>query len=403
MSLSQIILVCNWFLEGELKGKLISFKNNKAALIVSSLILLHFIGLIYTSDFDYAFKDIRIKGPLLILPLILSTSKPLSQKVIDAILKFFVVAIIVGTIVGMLILSGFVHRQVVDIRNVSIFISHIRFALLICVTLFISGYYFYHSTKLTSKLLWIAIALWLITFLVLTESMTGLSAFCFTVFVISIYSIFKSKIKAIKYSGIFLIVLIGIFVFYVSNQLTKATPEAEKIDFSKLEQTTPRGNVYEHNLDNKLTENGHFIRIYVCNKELEESWNKRSEMKYSEKDLKGNDISATLIRFLASKGLRKDADAVNALSSDEIKLVEKGVANVTYQNLSSIDRRLHEIAWELDEYKTTGDPNGHSLTQRFEFWKAAVGIMKENFVFGVGTGDIQKAFELQYDKMNSPL
>ena len=236
MSLSQIILVCNWFLEGGLKNKLISFKNNKAALIVSSLILLHFVGLIYTSDFDYAFKDIRIKGPLLILPLILSTSKPISQKVIDVILQFFVAAIIVGTLVSTLILTGIIHRNIIDVRNVSVFISHIRFALLICVSLFISGYYFYRSSKSISKVVWVAIALWLITFLILTESMTGLVAFSFTVLIISIYSIFKSKNKLLKYSALIPIALVGIFIFYISNQLSKANPPTEKIDFAKLEQ-----------------------------------------------------------------------------------------------------------------------------------------------------------------------
>lgn len=403
MSLSQIILVCNWVFEGGLKNKLISFKNNKAALIVSSLILLHFLGLIYTSDFGYAFKDIRIKGPLLILPLILSTSKPLSEKYIYTILKFFVAAILVGTLISTLILTGVIHRNLVDVRSVSIFISHIRFALLICVTIFISGYFFYYSTKSISKVIWTVIMLWLIIFLVMTESLTGLSAFCFTILVISIYAIFKSKIKLVKYSAFLFIALVGMSIFYVSVQMGKADPVVEKIDFSKLEQTTVHGNPYTHVLDSRLTENGHYIWIYVSEKELEEAWNKRSEIKFSEKDLKGNDIVFTLARFLSSKGLRKDADAVNSLSNEEVKAIERGVVNVTYQNLSSLDRRLHEIAWELDVYKNGGDPNGHSLTQRFEFWKAALGIIKEHLIFGVGTGDIQKAFEQQYDKVNSPL
>ena len=126
MSLSQIILVCNWILEGGLIAKIKSFSKNKAALILSSLLLLHFIGLIYTSDYDYAFHDIRIKGPLLILPLILSTSKPLSKQIVNVILQLFVGSIIVGTCVSVLILTGVIHRQVLDVRTASIFISHIR-------------------------------------------------------------------------------------------------------------------------------------------------------------------------------------------------------------------------------------------------------------------------------------
>lgn len=403
MSLSQIILACNFLLEGNLKNKFFSFFKNKPALIISSLFLLHLLGLIYTTDFEYALKDIRIKMPLFVLPIILSTSKPLSKKAIDAILQFFVAAIILGTIISTLILTGIIHRELVDIRSVSIFISHIRFALLICIALFISGYFFYHSIKPLQKALWVLIGVWLIYFLILTESITGLSAFCFATLVLCIYSIFKSKQKMIRFAGLLLVASIGVFAFYLFNQLNKTNPPTEKIDFSKLETTTSRGNVYQHDLSGQLTENGHYIWIYFCDSELEESWNKRSELKFSEKDLKGNSLNYTLVRFLASKGLRKDADAVESLSNEEVRAVERGVVNVNYQNISSLTRRLHEIAWELEMYKISGDPSGHSLTQRFEFWKTAVAIIKDNVVFGVGAGDIKTAFAEQYDKMNSPL
>ena len=402
MSLSQIILACNWLLEGRLKSKFISFSRNKAALVVSSLLLMHFIGLLYTSDFNYAFKDIRIKAPLLVLPLILSTSIPLSRQIINMLMQLFVAAILAGTVISMLILSGIIHREVIDIRSVSIFISHIRFALLICVAVFISGYFLYKGAAI-KKLVWTGIAVWLVIFLILTESITGLSALCVALLAVMMYSIFSSQKKITRYAGVLIVVLIGGFLIYAYKQITKESVAAEKFDQTKLATVTSRGNIYDHDLNGRLTENGHYIWINVCFKELKESWNKRSAIDYSEKDLKGNNIEFTLIRFLASKGSKKDADAVESLTNEEVKAIERGVVNVNYQDLSSLDGRLHEIGWELDVYKKSGDPNGHSLTQRFEFWKAAVGIIKENLLIGVGTGDIAKAFELQYDKMNSPL
>jgi hypothetical protein len=48
-------------------------------------------------------------------------------------------------------------------------------------------------------------------------------------------------------------------------------------------------------------------------------------------------------------------------------------------------------------YENTGDANGHSITQRFEYWKAAAGIITGHPVLGVGTGDIQQAFDHQYE------
>jgi hypothetical protein len=79
MSLSQIILFCNWLLSGDLKAKFVSFFNNKPALVLCSLLILHLCGLLYTSDFYYALNDIRIKLPLLLLPIVLSTSPPLEN------------------------------------------------------------------------------------------------------------------------------------------------------------------------------------------------------------------------------------------------------------------------------------------------------------------------------------
>ncbi|HEY0030961.1 MAG TPA: O-antigen ligase family protein, partial [Bacteroidia bacterium] len=242
-----------------------------------------------------------------------------------------------------------------------------------------------------------------ISFLVISESMTGLAALSFSALITIGYLIIKSPKKLVKLSGIVIILFIVGFGIYVTRQLMRAGPENEAIDFSALESMSPHGNPYSHDLQSRLTENGHYIWIYVCHKELQESWNRKSSFSYSGKDLKGNNIVYTLVRFLASKGLRKDADGVNSLSNEEVKAIERGVVNANYQDLSSLEGRLHEIKWELDLYQATGDPNGHSITMRFEFWKAALGIVQDNPLIGVGTGDIKQAFEDQYVKMNSPL
>jgi hypothetical protein len=145
------------------------------------------------------------------------------------------------------------------------------------------------------------------------------------------------------------------------------------------------------------------VWINYSPEEMEEAWNKRSKIKYEDKDMKGNAMSATLIRFLASKGLNKDAAAVNSLTAAEVKAIEKGMANVNYMKMSSLPGRIHEIFWEIELYRNTGDANGHSLTQRFEYWKTAYSIIKNNFLIGVGTGDVGKSFIEQYERSHSLL
>lgn len=403
MSLSQIILICNWALEGNLKSKLIAFRNNKTALLLSSVILMHLIGLLYTTDFDYGFKDIRIKAPLLVLPLVISTSKPLSQKLIDTILKLFVVAIVIGTIISMLILTGIIKRPLVDTRSISIFISHIRFSLLICVAICVSGYYIFRQVNIVVRATWIAVSVWLVCFLIIMESLTGLTALFIVGAVLTLYTVLTSSKKLLKYGGIVLLFGTGIYIGFYIHSIASENGNKEVLNYSKLKRFTPLGNEYEHDVRSNLTENGHLIWINFHKKELSEAWAKRSAIGFSDKDLKGNLLEFTLIRFLASKGWDKDAKAVAALTDTEIKAIERGVTNVNYQDVSTLRGRIYETLWELEVYQNTANANGHSLTQRFEYWRTACGIIKSNWLIGVGTGDVPKAFEEQYVKNNSTL
>ncbi|MEZ5147539.1 MAG: O-antigen ligase family protein [Bacteroidales bacterium] len=49
------------------------------------------------------------------------------------------------------------------------------------------------------------------------------------------------------------------------------------------------------------------------------------------------------------------------------------------------------------------NPGGHSVIQRFEYWKTAVRIISKHFIFGVGTGDVKQAFIDEYQSGKSVL
>lgn len=403
MSISQLLLAFNWLLEGNVKNKFIAFYKNKTALVLSSLLLMHFIGLAYTDDYNYAFKDMRIKLPLFILPLIISTSKPLSEKWYTIILKLFVVAIIIGTVISMLILLDIYHRPMNDIRDVSIFISHIRFALLICVAVFVCAYFFMQTEQAKHKVLWGTIALWFVVFLIIIESLTGLFALFMGSTALFFMFVFKSKNTVLKISSLALFFLILGSVAYYLKTIADENKPKEAVNFKALETHTALGNLYEHDTLSEITENGHLLWANYAIEELREAWNKRATIHIDSTDDNGNTVYFTLFRFLTSKGLKKDAAGVNQLTNEEVKAIEQGITNVNYQNISSLRGRIYETLWEIDVYKKTGQASGHSLTQRFEYWKAAIAIIKENILFGVGTGDLPHAFENQYIKSNSSL
>jgi hypothetical protein len=405
-SLSQFILAGSFFIEGNFIEKFRRFFRNKAALIIAGIWLMHVIGLFYTHDLAEGLKDIRIKLPLLIFPVVMAGNEPLSRKQFHWVLAFFIGGIFAGSMVAMAVLTGIVHRPVHDIRDIFIFsISHIRFALFTCIAIFSLLYFLFSRRLIFSAFEKIAMALlaaWFIIFLFIMESVTGLSILITSSTFLLLYVAFKKKTGGFRIAFIFIALLIPASVvffvkkyvreFYVNHSMT--------IDFNAV---TARGNHYSFDTTATQLENGYPIWIYVCEDELRSEWNARSKFPYDSLDWRGQGIKYTLVRFLSSKGLRKDAEAVSTLTEKEIHSVEGGIANVNYQDLTSMKARLMQVLWEFDLFMRGGNPSGHSVTQRFEFWKAATGIIREHPVVGVGTGDMPQAYRSQYAKMNSRL
>jgi hypothetical protein len=169
------------------------------------------------------------------------------------------------------------------------------------------------------------------------------------------------------------------------------------------DEKTKSGNPYYHCFECDETENGNPVYIYINEAELEQTWNERSKIRFNDFDRKGNQLKYTLIRYLSSKGLRKDKEGVLALNQQDIQAIENGVANVSYNKTGSLWIRIRKTIDELKLYQSGKNPSGSSLIQRLEFWKAGFSIFKDHLIFGTGTGDVQKAFHEKYIELNSPL
>ena len=74
-SLGMILLSLAWFLEWNWKDKLLLFKHNKLFLILSSSLFLLFVfGLVHSENIAHAMKDLKIKAPLFIIPIVFGLS-----------------------------------------------------------------------------------------------------------------------------------------------------------------------------------------------------------------------------------------------------------------------------------------------------------------------------------------
>lgn len=408
MSIAQFILMGNWIAEGRIKEKLQIFFKNTIALSIVSIFFLHLIGLLHTTNFNYALDDLRIKLPILILPLLFSTFAPLSAKQFYIVLYFFIASIVVGTAIGM---YRYMHINAIDntnIRDLITSVSHIRFGLMLSLSIFILGKFIIDEKSpvphsLAIKLLFTAIIIWFTTFLFLMEAMTGIIISLSVIMVLIFLLVFKQTNTVYKYTGMALLVSIPLSItaclHYKYNQWFVPKP----VDVSLLDKNTAQGNPYQHMQEPFNVENGNYVGMYVCQEELAEEWNKRSNINFDGRDHKNQSLKTTLMRFLTSKGLRKDASGVLSLSADEIKAIENGTANVMYLNKFGFQARIHQLLWEVNILVYNGDPNAHSLLQRIEYVKAAIGLIQQNPLVGVGTGDVPDAFIQYYEETNSRL
>lgn len=404
VALGQYGLFALWLFEGNIKKKTISFFKNKTALTLTFIYIVSLLGLLYTNDYNYALGDLRKKLPLFSLPFLISGFNPISKKEFALIFKYYVAGVLFSTLWSTFVKLGGINEIIIDKRALSRFNSHIRFGLEICLALFGSIYFLWKSTGNKEKIIWLIIASWLMFFLFFINLFTGIIILIATsIIILSIYSL-KSEKKWIKYS--FLIISLGLISLTaftlkanISNYYEKKTP-------LKPLNLTEKGGKYtfdKTSIRKEDKENGYLIWSNISWKEMESEWNKKSSISFTDKDLKGQILSTTLIRFLTSKGAYKDENAVRNLSKKEINAIEEGIPNHKFLTMNAIDKRIYEIIWEYDNYLQGRDFNGHSVIMRWEYWKTAFNIIKKKPFIGVGTGDVLDALQLQYEIDNTIL
>lgn len=403
---SQFLLGLVWLFSSPIVSKIKAFKSSKALQFFLILFFIHIIWLLNTSNFSYAIHDIKIKLPLFILPIIFATGFALSKNQIKKILLYFVATVVVGTFISFFIYLGFTSKEIVDVRQISIFISHIRFGLMIVFSIFILGYYLrlnYYVLPIWKRIIYFLTIIWFLIFLLILQAATSWVIMGVLLLLLIAFYYKKLKLKVMRIGAFGVLLLVPTFSFSLIILVVHNFFNVAEIDKSKLPTHTKLGNKYYHNTKNKAIENGNYVWVNYCSKEIDENWNKYSDISIKGKDAKGQLIKFTLVRYLTSKKLTKDAEGLSQLDEEDIKLIELGCASCVYKKTFTPYVKLYEIVWELNQYLNSGNANGKSLSLRVEFFKAGINIVKNNLWFGVGTGDVQEAFDGYYNETASKL
>jgi len=405
-SFFELVLLGNWILEGQFRKKWIVFRQRRSLWLILSIYLVFLGGLLNTTDFSYAFHDLRIKLPLLMLVLIMGTTPPVGQSHLKWILIALATGVFAGSLSSISVLTGIIDIPFKDMRGISLFVSHIRFSLLINVAIFSLIYMIFdreYSPRKWEPPLYTGIMIWFVIFLFILQSITGILIFLLVSFII--FWIYLHRVWSIVLRwtlAVFMLTALMLGMSLLTKTLGKFY-NVEHIDPETIEQATVGGRPYFHDFSSPFIENGYYIWMYICEPELEQEWNRVSEIAYWGEDTQGQEIKYTLIRYLTSLGLRKDSAGIAQLSPEDIVCIEQGKANYIYGKKWSFYAKIYEILWQIDVYRKGGNPSGHSVTQRILYFQAAFGIIRENILFGVGTGDVVNAYKEYYNRSGSSL
>ncbi|NOY37474.1 MAG: O-antigen ligase family protein [Chlorobi bacterium] len=403
VSFGTFFIAGNWILEGDFTGKMRMLRKQKGLLVFMSAYLLWVAGLWNTENFSYAFHDLKIKAPLLVIPLIMGSTAAIKEREFRFLSVLYLLALWAAVIAGFMKKAGIGFSPATDVREMGVFISHIRLALMIGVGILLA-YELSQSSEHKGRYVFSLISILLfVVFLVVLQSMTGIFVLVTLFFTFFVYYIIRLQNNMLKYFlSVLLVMIVLLGIAWISNANRKFYT-VEPLEQENVDSVTAGGNPYSHNFSTKEWENGHYTWICVCDKELRQEWNRVSNLDYDSLDRKGNKIKYTLIRYLTSKGLRKDSAAVNQLSPEDIQAIESGVANVIYTKTFSPYTYYYKWLWELNRYRETGDPSGHSMVQRLVYQKTGWEIARDHFFTGVGTGDVQDSFDRYYEKSDIPL
>jgi hypothetical protein len=404
MSLGQFIMAGGWLIAGNLPERLRNATRQPVFFFLIGLYLLHLAGLWNTEDMVYATKDLRVKLPLLLMPLLLIAGPPLTARQYRITLAAVLTGVLISSGVGYATYMGWTGKLVNNYRDISLFISHIRLSLLIDFCLVICCLAFLREESKLLRVVCIVTMIWLGGFLILLQSVTGLAILLILIWLGLLLLVTKAKHFIVKITSGIASLAIVIVLWQTYQFLFVQSIEPVNISLQELPPATRLGNKYTHNTFRQDIEQGRLVWIQFHEAEMDSAWRQRGGTSLWETDQRGQMQLVTIMRFLTYRNYSKDYDGVMRLSNDDLQLIRNGYPTPEhYTEQNSLLFRFKELASEYRTYHFTGWATGQTLAQRFEYWKTARWIIAHHPLTGVGTGDVPNAYKDAYNATNSTL
>lgn len=404
ITISTILVFVSWIAGGNFSQKIHYLKQRKEIGLLLIYFLWYVIGLLYSQDTDAANRKIVAQALSPILLLVIGTMPSFSKSQLKHLLYAGLFSLIANSLFNLWHFY-FYQTDQLDSRSISTFMSHIRLSMFVVLFICISIYYLFFSKEVmlkTEKMLLGISGLWLMFFILILKSLTGITILGFVLLLLIYINAYREKNKIVLSLLSLIIISGGTYLGYTLNKEIRSFTHPVDVPLSEVTKTSS-GHYYNPFVLPDQIENGYYVYNYYCDLEIVRGWEKVSSIPFYGKDANGQPIRTTLTRYLTSKGLRKDFDGIKQLTPEDIKAIENGISNYRFTNNLSLSARIYQVVWEVHAYMNNHNPSGHSVTQRIEFLKCALSVIKENLWFGVGSGDMKEVMLKHYDKINSKL
>lgn len=412
MSGMEILLAVNWALEWDMRNKLRRAKESPLLWFFLLLTGVHLIWMIPSQNIAYGFDDLFRKLPMLAIPLVVLTSRPLNKKQIEMLFFCLVTTVFIAAIVGRVRLHTIPDIAYRDLP----FISHIRFALNIVLSLVLIVAYLHRmfprqpnqrqgaGTALgrwVMTALLVVVAISLLQFLLIIRSYTGF-VILLVIAIVLLATYWRRISISLRRTGVAMVSVVILVFAVISGKMIHDYYAPVPLAQGPLKTYTASGNPYSHTEDN-LIENGNYVGNYVCMEELQSEWAKRSSMLLSDTTVNGYAVMPTLVRYLNACGVTKDSVGMQTLTDEDVVAIENGIANPVYLHGGSLRKMYYVMLFEYESYRKLGAVKNFTMLQRFELWRNAWKVFCDHPLFGVGTGDVVDECHARLAADNSPL
>ena len=317
MSLSLIGLFFNWVIELDFKRKWKKIiDRNYLPLLLSSLFIVELFWLPLSEDLLIGLNVLRIKLPLLLLPIIIGSVSSFNTKELRTIISAFFVGLLISTVWVYLVSIDMLPTKKTSgtIRDASIFMSHLRYSALLSLAFLLI--LFLALKKWANNIFCLFFGLWLFFLIIKFSTLTAvLGLFVALTIGFFIWLILENSRHKISISLIFMT-----FFVVAAGYLYAIVNEFHHINNKERSDKTHslNGERYLHDFNNTFTENGYYLWENIAPKELEKEWSKVSELNF-----KGNDKKQRTIRWWIKIGINKSTIQICGSEANGLKQLGK--------------------------------------------------------------------------------